>query len=101
MGILHGWAHVLMPARSTPVGGSGETTGAAARGGRQKRREAMRWVVVLVIAASICWVAPAWVALLFVGGYLLAHRIEILQDRVHELERERRTEGDTGRTKRS
>lgn len=54
----------------------------------------MRWVVVLIIAASICWVAPAWVALLFVGGYLLAHRIESLQDRVHELERERRTEDD-------
>lgn len=47
----------------------------------------MRWVVVLIIAASICWMAPAWVALLFVGGYLLAHRIEILQDRVRELER--------------
>lgn len=54
----------------------------------------MRWVVVLIIAASICWVAHAWVALLFVGGYLLAHRIESLQDRVHELERERRTEDD-------
>lgn len=53
----------------------------------------MRWVVVLIIAASICWVAPAWVALLFVGGYLLAHRIETLQDRVDELERERSTEG--------
>jgi len=52
----------------------------------------MRWVVVLIIAASICWVAPAWVALLFVGGYLLAHRIETLQDRVDELERERSTE---------
>ena len=52
----------------------------------------MRWVVVLITAVAISWVAPSWVALLFIGGYLLAHRIETLQDRVDELERERSTE---------
>lgn len=52
----------------------------------------MRWVVVLITAVAISWIAPSWVALLFIGGYLLAHRIETLQDRVDELERERSTE---------